>query len=1522
MKKLTKILIVALTVCLLVGITAIAVFANTEPQVSAHKTFGIDGKPFVVADDEGGYVGYDNFQTAATAAGGTKTVYLNQDVTAASNSNLRSSWLPYGQTKPTGATWYTTQYSPSSSNVGKTTAYQVVGMDVIFDMNGYTITQNFEGSVFFIETGTLTIVGGGEMKDVANVAHISTNGNLVIDVTQKLTISNLAHSVDEDGVTVLTQGRWPLFFMRSENSSISFTGDVHIKLANEATAVIDALTTRTWDNTNGVDVYTKNSISFDAANVVVDYPSAEQTDASSAAVNYFVVFRNGTTVNVANASRLKIDYGVVFNVNAHNQGACAGGYIDVSEYLGGKVIAPSENTKPEYVIKEATWPAYLNVSDSEIISGADVKEGYSSTSAGSVWGSIVYVEKVPLMANFTDCYIEGGGSRMFATSDVDLVTNNQTATNQFYFKDCELKANANHKFGREAIFNGLVNAVWDGGYIDCTDNRHLTYETFYYHEYADGEHFFGVLVKNARIDNTGTHTEATSETALAKWQYYWKPEGTLIKDYKYLEDGVLKTASNSFAVFDSEHTELTDNYVVYQQTGAGMTNLDYSVKVDGTSSGTAQWTAPIFGFSTNMKADISELRDASGNAYFEAKIPGGTTTGALSKQWYNAVPGTNTSKYAYYVNEFDIAAVGTKWFDVPSGNWPYYNFQYELIITPYTYKADGTKTAGTNAWPGDTVRIDDQGVRWNSTGANPSVISAGGEWHRITVVQELIATPVAGGINIKASDAADTYRKVPGYKVDYIWHLYVDGIHVESIDRFPDTTVHGHYLDESNPSDAKDYFTEDELASLNNRDIKFAWDTRTTLNSDSGIRLDNYRQLGFDKATYGENFKLPGFNGTTSPIESLEGHKFLNVLPENDSTPDPVAVGTVNGVEYFDEAALNAAITENSVVQVLKSFENPIELNAPFTLKLNGNTIPGFTSSEYAPIAYSTIGIYKTRLAEESEKKTFTFEYAGVSDSATSVVGTLINVPDALNPELVNLYEIADKTQDSATIKTLTGWNITGTDSNIVTADAVSVTAVADSSDAVVVVWNGDYDEPIVQYYNPTVEETLKAPAFKTPVNKTVSDWYKLVKTWKQSDLDAVNLKTAGKYEVGYQEEQEAWVNLKVNLTLYASFRLNIYVPAVPSEVTNFTISTKEDGTSQLLVRDTGTLNDKDVSQYYLDIGLSDTSIQTFYLKYTLGGDNYTYSFSYGVPYYVAEIMSPRNSATDYGENAKALIINMINYNYKFLEMTGGDTTTPGAQLYKKLLDNDAKLATPYLNTYENQSFLTGDIYEAEISRLNLNSDNEASYLIDSYSIYFDTFRPQFMFKYSAAAVELGITEPKENGNCAWTQETAGINAKLRRPQSSSMYEEWETPMAHMAWTANTEPAYGTGITTGQKIWATGTEAAENNACTSAYDYYVLTYNLNYNHGIANVESNKVNALPYTIKDMGDKLTIVFEVNDSTDKSKTFETKYFEFNAASYAASVIELYNESKATSEDVELAKAFYAFAKAAQNFTANPGE
>ncbi len=1447
MRKFGKIFAILASLCLLVAAFAIVSSATTEPA-----------EPFIVnGEAKATWADAVSAALAAQTAGNDATIYLAKNYTVtADDVSASTATLPY-LAKGSNMGW--------KGMAGMTTASYAIAFDVALDtadtairvdLNGKTLTQDFDGALFGVTKGTLEVVGNGKIVNARTAFYTSSvNATLKMDMTGAgLDIKNIARTDTQVGC-------FPVFLLVNE-SSASFTGYFEVTPAEKSTTIF-ALG-MTYDTSSNADA---KNVKFSYAKVLVN-PAVDTTTPAENDLNNMFWTRankpdNPTVITIEN-SHLEIDTRMLVNPLKNTSGLTS----SIKTYMTGNLPVIDEtvfdggDTETAYknMFSSVNYALQITATNSSIIVNGKSHQGLNIASMGSI---LHLPDPTTVKASFTNCELVGGNVvfnyKTNAASNV-AVDSRQIATSDVRFKDCNFTRNGNNGYGtaKSTLFFNGFNALWEGGVID-NGTYYLAIQCYDYHELNDNK-FFGIKFSN--VVTTGTKSKGIPATENftpgSTWLYYYSHD-TLTQDgiNVLLNDKLVK-------VYCYGTTQYSDAAYKINTTGTNFTGAT------GAPSG----------------ATLESVTDANGNTYSKLNLAG-TSSGnhdmLLASANSSSADYISWTQNKYVVSEFDIST------DTFLKNRVYFK------LMGYT---------GSGGYDDAFQFIMDSGTVNCSWQEQKAYAINKGEWTRVSFVFEL--NPVSdgqGNIDFSASRV----------------HIYLNG---------------ELYTTRAWIKSANNVLTESVAAGT----YFYAWRisygyTGAPDYTGQSLCIDN-RYV----AAYPADYTLP---------EGKTVADLINNMPLNNYTP----AGKVDGVEYENESELVENIKDGSIVELNKDMTTALDLNGKaVTFKLNGNTIPAVVSATHRLADYTGMDAVRTITANPDEIFNIGFAYGEANDTVTAAVGTTVVVPETMKPELFASVKNGDFYEK------LTAWTtVDGTETLIVPEKGLSsAIPVVEKAAPVVVKWLEGGVEASSKEYNPFVTNTLTVPEISNARKEAVelvadSGWSKWHAIWNASELSAAELaintvsETPVEVNVNDDKEKVAHVSFKLNLTLYADYKLNFYLPTyntAEAGVTNVKLATVVDGTTTVAVYNTCTIGGSAFTydNYRFTFGVADTTIQDYWIIYTLGGTEYKYHVTYGVPYYAYQVMDEFKDSDDETDSnalmAKNLIMNLVNYADKVMTVQGADKTTEGAKIYNDILTNAdyAKYLDYYNNSLGDEKFTSGDIFQTEIENLTADKIAEgAKNMISGYSFYFNGSQPCLVFKYSDEAVQAGIHQPSNSkGEISYGNATVNVTSSFKFDNTSAL------PGRHIAFKLTTDEN-GDVVKREQLAyndagaWVDGKSvyiAPAPNSFYYEYCFYAFSdyYRDNPSSWATTAKMwNMTETLTFTVYDSVYVDAVIDEetgkCQTGTNCNKTEAHQHisevvvgeYHYNMASYINSLV---TSSERDNDAVNAAKAFYAFSKMAKAY------
>jgi len=647
------------------------------------------------------------------------------------------------------------------------------------------------------------------------------------------------------------------------------------------------------------------------------------------------------------------------------------------------------------------------------------------------------------------------------------------------------------------------------------------------------------------------------------------------------------------------------------------------------------------------------------------------------------------------------------------------------------------------------------------------------------------------------------------------------------------------------------------------------------------------------------------------------------------------AVGSVDGVEYNTVERLLGAIEEGSLVKTYVDIDKTLYPDVSFTLVVGeGKSYAGVASEEFSAFESGNVVNVSPAYADEIFDISIYAERFGINATiGKAAYGTVVSLPEEYLPENVKDY------YDSAseTVYDLAGWTLDPTLENetlVVGASGV-VKAIERSGAPAFVEWldeNGELVEKEYYYPSASTVASPSAAVVEAIRNELDNGWYDYGLAGWDKDLDESFITTAGEtysFKASLKPilPKGGVEGIKINLAVYTDFELNLFIPAdLPTEISDFILSDLPTLSSSLSTRGDVTIGGVNYKKFYVQYGVADLDIDTYYLAYKVNGTEIVQTIEYGVPYYASAIM--QMSDAEVGVKAKNLVMQMVNYASKLVSYHGIGAGSEGAEIYAALLstfgtESDYK----YLDIYEsiNASTFTnkdGNVYKTQIEPLTYKT-KLAGY-IKSASFYFSTETPAFLLEYGPKAVSNveGIKAPNNNGFYGYSSNGVfvyfGYAGEAVNPAKHIAYEGGiENGVSINAWGKNNtvrtySDADGNKYTynlTDSKYYAVsdGSEyTGDVKALTSDVSYYVLCESYRYVETVPDGYHFVYNLLKPVVINVcvGNSDENGKHVDVSTPASGTY-------SLAAYIETLIE-----KNDTEYLDLAYSLYAYAMAASEY------
>ncbi len=1341
-------------------------------------------------------------------------------------------------------------------------------LNVVLDLNGKTVTAGQAAeTIFNVRYGSnFTLKGTGTIDNALTVIGASNLGstdsvvNVNADAASGSTGIVINHRTIEDGADTSTS----ISTFRIHDSAIlNVSGLITVNAYNGQRVVFNVYA--------GSGTVAAKALNISKAKVVVPLLGRTPDNGTPKGYSQVISAGDGTAINI-NDSELYALYGQLFHINGGSSTK------NVSAYMNAD-FTWLDNAASSISIDAAT--VTINARNSRFFSEFG---SYSQAmhASGHNPGASFMSLAARLDAKFENCTIT---TDWRGITDNSGISNKKINNNQLLFLDCDFvtapktgsTANAAVQFFMYGCNYKVIGGTWAHGSMSAGSNYYLPLTD------ASGNltgQWIGGYMDGVLVDSAKTHAYSG---VTSNWSDSTYVERSAIAcNIVRVTDGVARTFKAAYFGNISEYLNTVKAYeglAVYYNNGNEATPFtNFAVgtvngtvtKVDGYVKHYFEASAGIKGYN-NLDGNPGTVTYATTGAYiweFDVSTDDGyfaTTDINIEARDKHAIFGENGA-YLGYANS--AGAVGSL----------NYEATQSLTIAADYAKFNG-KSVKISTEKGDLTRITfifNVVLGEERTESVPAyVLSEDGK----------TATAIEGKtVNIQVVDVTKTTMSV-----------YVDGILLDTVKPITTSDYYGGAL-------AKDYLANGYIDDLR---------IKNSATQESSICYDNIVFMPISNSITAEELGIVGEDG--KPVASLANSPIHNTMPKD---TDPTPVISVDGVEYTDVAAANAVIKENSIVELLANIDEAIEINcAGVKFVDNGKSFPGFVSSAYKFVDWTAArGADYSVLADASEIVIITYpEYEGVSGTQTAVIGTLLKAPAEFDAVSKKLNAEAKKYQ------VLEGWSLSETeDVQLITAAGIAYPTVV-NVDAVVVNWTTEDENTVLHtdFYFPGDATVLdEFDGEDIAIDYSQNAYYGVGrKDWSGIETATAGLATSGEYTIKAVMGKVApkiFPGLKYNLSLYANYSMNFYVPAEIDGISNVVVSTVEDGSVSISKFEPGTLEGEAYEKFGYMLGIADTEIKTFYLVYYVGEDRITFPIYVGVPTYAATVMDMYDTDTsDKGEATKSLIVNMANYATKVLAISDIDMTVGGAKIYADIVEEYGDKYLSYFAGLTNDRFLpgeAGDLY-AQHGVANLNfitgtdekEDNaEALTYIESIGFSFNTFEPAFLIKYSDKAIEKGIQKPNSGGVTDYF--TAGVH----------LYAGCYSPYVTSHWAEKDGVKYYGSA----NLWAS---VGEDDAIVSngdkSYDYCVLVSNNCWNTTGTNAGRQEW----YDVSLIRNNLDIqvYWSYYDSakpegSNNGQITETiGHVYYNLAAYINDMLE---DAGTNAEFIEAAKAIYAYSYASE--------
>ena len=1045
MKKLSKILAVIASLCLLLAAVVSVAYASGE---------SIEGK-YVVNG-----TGYETFEEAASAAGGRTAIKLNEDVTLTESIAISTS--------------------------------------VIVDLNGKTLSVA-EGAIFVVkEGGDLVIRGEGSLNADTGVATIESGAKLTVrGISDGITVTDKEDVAGADNAAVM--------FDVKAGASAEFSGKITYtptglgatflsagesataKPESEASVVISgANITVTEPSSDAYHYVAAKATTFaklyDGANVdidrtTVDVQHGDMFALSSGYAGYLTASApaSGSILQQITSTTAHPGFSIYIDADNSKLYAKDGKYCYIKSARVG-------NSIPAGVFMSGTHaPVEAKFDNVDIVSATRIFEGGASSRKnykvpyGQIYftnvnyttgdyspleyaAGVTFKSEVDaaMMYYMTNLIWDGGhiSPYMYVTTQVGTPVTAAEAGCENPFDDA----------AKAYMLNTQGIVIDESTHVVTVDESAGTW-TYYTYTRTKNEfvgygtvRFSDFLVNEAKtVDTDPYYTIGTSaETTSGEFALF---SGVLIKNYtrdhtfmsnrnaltghgtNWCAGTVASTSATTTPVFSgnvlvdwtaSTDTSKYDPIVVtttFNPTTGGteadssnvwqLSNGDATIETGGftlgdNGNGYFRW-APLDevadGSNPNSKIYLKIASHQTGLTVNDLSMDKMGITYTSSKGWcyafnvnkrktaYQVSEGVNSSshitkKHKYVVHEFDVAT--------ETGKYPTTDVAVEIEKGVINDAGDDIVGAIANLGlnlgkieNGKVVSSAAQGVTLETTGT-PYVLPTDGTWSRYTYVYEIGEWTDAGTYEVAGYTRSQSTLAV---KI----HFFVNGVWQATASDFMtpvDTALHGKV-------------TADQIR----------LDPR--LDAGSSLCIDNSR-VSFYEMTYSGGFIEPddGASGTTNGFAALAalcanpkagavGNVEIGYHPDNNTSFGDV-VANVDGVDYAKQTLAMGAVKDGSVLKLLSDFTSKIYVDKSFTVDLNGHSLNGFVSETHVGIEYGGKMYFIPAAKGEIIDVVYKSEPYEKAELGKATLGS------SANPE-VNLYE-GEFILDGAKYKKVISW--------------------------------------------------------------------------------------------------------------------------------------------------------------------------------------------------------------------------------------------------------------------------------------------------------------------------------------------------------------------------------------------------------------------------------------------------------------------------------------------------------------------
>ncbi len=926
MKKSSKILIVILTAMLLVGVLALAIFANGGDSANA-----IKGK-FVVAS-----VGYETWEEAVAAADNTHTIYLNENIT------LEEGIVVSG-----------------------------AGTKVRINLNGKTVTVADPATIATAfnaqHSSELTITGSGEINNVKNCFGAAGGSIVTVEGTGKDGIT-INHAKTAAGADVICA------FRIHDRAILNLSGLITVNGKSGTRNVVHM----------GSGSGTQGAAALNISNAKIHVPLLTEgyvAGTGNGATEYskLIVLNDNIDVNIID-SDLSVQYGTLIYASG------ASGSVDVTAYKNGNDWNSGAATGIKLADPTIRFTA-SNTRFSSDYSGYSKTFSASGHNPGaSLLGIYAKMDaKFDSCIFYTDFRAVTADSNSTITTKklnqhqlyfkdchfFDAPGNNSAAPFFVYGVNYKIEGgsfsvpgaigNGSHYYLALVDGEGNPTGKWAGGYIN---NVFLNSSRSFVYEGVSGNWTDSTY---AEPDSAKTHDiSLLIDGAMRKFIAGYFSDNDLYNSY-FPEDSGSNPGSPSGPVSDP----VWDNVISYSDLNGIKYTGDYIKDGANAATGTLPFGATVYSVGT-AKGVVSTVLTGKGNGYLKHYWDGKTFTGSTASNQYVEIktPGSangNMVETDKYVFEWDISTDNGAYtkttfslqgrqrqprFDASGKYLGYSNAGLQISALDYSPKVDIHLNGNSLSFADKTYTLPLESGVWTritfivdpdtSSTLEEITIPAYAKNGNVNTSNKEVFDLVSGAsVTVKA-------RKVNSFKA----HIYLNGEYFATQTIDPTTIGYNGYIVDGQQSGY--YFDGIRISQSATADREDSWCI-------DNIRASRYKEV--------DNIDLGLFDSDGNLVQSLVGLEHFMIMVDNSTiAPPPPPAVIVDGVRYEKDADAIAAIKQGSVVELERNMTAAIDINSvleglgldsiKFTLITNGYKTPTVISETHRVVEdSSTTGAY------------------------------------------------------------------------------------------------------------------------------------------------------------------------------------------------------------------------------------------------------------------------------------------------------------------------------------------------------------------------------------------------------------------------------------------------------------------------------------------------------------------------------------------------------------------------------------